>query len=457
MNIKRIILIFTAFYLFCEIIYNLGLVEFLSSPNTEISVYNRLEFFGKSLASIGLSLFIIKLSPKWKQYIFLGLVPSLFFIQSAIFEYIIETLPADVKLSAYITGVYRNASLNKVIQDERLTKTDSYHKVLTSSIVALNNKDKQKNEVEKTFALQIDSSIVDSYYENYKMVNEKIGSAWGMYSIESKRWSGYDPKIQAKIDQRFIQKSGGIPRGLSKNEFMLKIADKSISYKKYLDMVIVPGNQAFGIQELKGKDIPFGMSKEKFSIFMSNKIQEIMKKTSISEENIEKLPHSKELISSVVIPPIAITLSLFSIILNASVLLLSLNRYLVVVPAVLVGGVFYTYNNNPYNLSNLTNKAIGVEATFHQTLNSIATVIHKVSINDENPNELEVIRVKKPEPIDFKDLEEQFTELANSNDAGLPQVDTSITVDEKRLETDKNYYGEVRKSGAINPYTGKPY
>lgn len=457
MNTKKLTIIFTAFYVLCEIIYNLGLIEFLSSANTEISVYNNLEFFGKSLAAIGLSLIVVKLFSKWKPYAFLALVPLLFFVQTALFEHVVDSLPSEVKLSAYITGVYRNAALNNVIKDERLTNDDSYHKVLTAAIVALNNKDKQNEEVRKTFALQVDNSIVDAYYENYKMVNEKVGSAWAVYSIESKKWSGYNSHIQTRIDEKFVLKSGGIPRGLSKNEFTLQVANKSKSYRQYLEVVIVPGNETFDIQELKGKDIPFGMSKEEFTTFMNQKIEDIVSKTSITKENIEKLPHSKELISSVVIPPIAISLSLLSIVLNGSVLLLSFNRFLVVIPTILIGAVAFTYDHNPYGLSVAINKAVGVEATFHSALQPLAYLIHELSIDDENPNEMEIIRVKKPEPIDFKDLEEQFAELANSDDPGLPQVDKNITADEKRLENDKTYFGEVRKPGAINPYTGKPF
>jgi len=57
---KKNILIITTLYLLCEVIYNLGLVEFLTSKNTEISVYNMLEDFGKFLSSAGLTLLLVK-------------------------------------------------------------------------------------------------------------------------------------------------------------------------------------------------------------------------------------------------------------------------------------------------------------------------------------------------------------------------------------------------------------
>ncbi|WZB61844.1 hypothetical protein WJ970_33730 [Achromobacter xylosoxidans] len=106
----------TLVYIVCELIYNLGLVDFLSSKNTEITVFNRLEFFGKSLSSIGISLFLIKVLPT-KRIIhrlaaFTALVPIVFIVESAAFDHLIDSLAPEKKAQAYALGVYRNAALN---------------------------------------------------------------------------------------------------------------------------------------------------------------------------------------------------------------------------------------------------------------------------------------------------------------------------------------------------------
>lgn len=449
--------IFTIIYIVCEVIYNLGFVEFISSANTEISVYNRLEFFGKSLAALGLSLIFIKLFKKHKAQIFLILVPSLFAVQTAFFEYLVENLSPEVKISAYLSGVYRNASLNKTINDERLTNPSSYNKVLVSTIALMGESQKQKKEVGEIFKIAIDSKVIDSYYENYDALNSKITSYWSVYRIEDKKWSNYPAKVQERIDREFVKKSGGIPRGLSKQEFLARVALNSPSYREYQNLVIVPGNEAFGIEEVRGKDIPMGLSKEEFADFFNKKIQAAVNRTALTAENVSNLPHSHELVSSVVIPPIALTLSFLSILLNASGLLMGVNRFLVVVPGVLTGIVFLTYDHNPYGLPEGFNKAVGLEATLHASLRPLASAIKQVSINDEHPNEFEIVRIKKPEPIDFADLEKKFESLSANDLENMPDVATNIVADEKRLENDSTYFGEIRGKSKINPYTGQPY
>ena len=53
--------IFSLVYIFLEITFNLGLIDFINSKNTEISTFNKLETLGRVLSSIGFSLFITKL------------------------------------------------------------------------------------------------------------------------------------------------------------------------------------------------------------------------------------------------------------------------------------------------------------------------------------------------------------------------------------------------------------
>lgn len=456
-NINSATLAFTVVYIICEIIYNLGFVEFISSANTEISVYNRLEVFGKALASIGLALILVKLVKRYKVQAFVALVPCLFAGQTFLFDYLVENLPADVKIKAYLSGVYRNASLNKTIVDERITNPSSYNKVLVSNIALMKENQKQKEQVADIFKIAIDSRIIDDYYENYSELNDRIGSYWSVYRIEDKRWSNYPAKIQERIDREFVKKSGGIPRGLSKPEFLERVAQNSPSYREYQDLVIVPGSEAFGIEEVKGRDIPMGLSKEQFRDFFNTRIEAAANRTALTADNVDNLPHSKELVSSVVIPPIALTLSFLSILLNGSVLLMGLNRYLLVIPALAAGIVYYTYEHNPYGLSEGFNKAVGLEATLHSSLKPVASIIKAISINDEHPNELEIVRIKKPAPIDFSDLEKKFESLSADDMGNLPDVATNITADETRLEKDTTYFGEIRNKSGINPYTGQPY
>jgi hypothetical protein len=127
------------------------------------------------------------------------------------------------------------------------------------------------------------------------------------------------------------------------------------------------------------------------------------------------------------------------------------------VPGAVATLAFCTYGSNPYGLTQTANRAIGLEATLHQVLEPVAMIIRKVSINDDKPNELEIVRISKPAPIDFKDLEEKFAALSVSGGDNLPAIPTNIVADEKRLKDDSSYYGEIKGTSNINPYTGQAY
>lgn len=453
---KKGVFIFTIFYILCEIVYNLGLIEFLSNANTEISTYDRLEFFGKSLASLGFALFISRLFKRNKELILIVLLPIVFLSQTFIFNAIIDNLPRETALNSYVAGVYRNAVLNGTLNDERLTNKESYNQVLTSVIPALNTLEDNTEAVNSIFKVTPDSEVVEQLYLNYKNLNDRIEPYWVEYLRHSKRYDNYPAIAKKKIDLEFREKTGGLPQGLSKSEFYSEVSATSPSFREYQSFVIIPENRNLGIEEITGKDFPLGLTKDQFISKLQDILLEIDNATSINEGNLENLPYSRELIASVVIPPIAISLSLLAIFLNASALLYGVRKPLVILPGALLAFTFYTYDHNPYGLSEPLNKAIGVEATFHSLMGPVATLVKDVSIDENNPNELEVIRITKPEPIDFSDLEQSMSSLKNID---LPEelIDDTVTADVERLENDRLYHGELNKKGRINPYTGKPY
>lgn len=457
MNFKRLSIVFTLFYIACEIVYNLGLVEFLSSANTEVDVYERLEFFGKLLASIGLSLFVVKLIPFKKVASFFVFLPLVFFTQTFAFNFLIDNLTPQVRMKAYVGGLYRNGGLNQVFKGELFNDKSSYGKVLLANIGFLSNEKEQTGFAKSILTVEVDESVFADHYTNYKQLYEKFDNYWATYLIQNKRWSGHDSRIQARIDEKFKEKSGGFSRGLSKSDFYSQLGQKSASYRTYMDMVIIPGNKALGLVEVKGRDIPAGMNQEQFNKFFQSKISKIKESTALTEGNVKNLPHSRQLVASVVIPPIAITLSLLSIVLNSAVVLASVFRPMALIPVVaMVAGAFVGYTN-PYGLNPLVSRLVLVESRLHQALAPVAEQIKAVSIDDKHPNESKIVRIKKPEPLNFSDLDEKFASLNSADIPEIPKEYEGMTGDIERLEKDKSYFGEVRKEGSKNPYTNKDY
>jgi hypothetical protein len=156
-------------------------------------------------------------------------------------------------------------------------------------------------------------------------------------------------------------------------------------------------------------------------------------------------------------------LSLLSILLNTGLLLSKLGGrvkaplprplayVLLFAPALVALYLFLTSTYNPYRVQDSLNRGMSVEVALYSSLEPVARVIHRVAINDRNPVEANIIRIKAPEPINFKDLEDKMLALkTTSQSADMPQIDERLKADSEKIENDRSYYGEIKTSS--NPY-----
>jgi hypothetical protein len=282
-------------YILAEVVYNLGLVEFLTSKNTEVGTFDSLETFGKTLSSIGLSLVLLHLvtNPRHKLVAFLLMVPALYTAETVGFDRFVRSLPAEVKVAGYVSAVYRNAVLNGNLEDKRFTELTSYNRVMLSNVMSLNkDKDQMQEQVRKLLYKSLDSAEVRKLYTNYESLTAAIDPYYATYAIESKRWDGYKGKTQELIDREFMQRTGGLKQGLNKAQFLAAVAERSPSFKAFQDSVIVPGNSELGIVPLTGKDLPLGMDETTFNDFVRAKYADVLNKSQITTATVEKLPHA---------------------------------------------------------------------------------------------------------------------------------------------------------------------
>ena len=216
------------------------------------------------------------------------------------------------------------------------------------------------------------------------------------------------------------------------------------------DAVFIKPNEKLGIQGLKGADLPLGMDKTAFRAFIKDQVALAASKSKISVATVDNLPYTRELVASVVIPPIALALSFVSIVLNASAMLYAFRKWLVVLPGAVVVVFACTAGANPHGFVQTIHRAVSLEAGLYGALSPVANVIHVAFINDESPNVAEVIVVKRPEPMDFSDLSKQLQDMKTEELPGVPSVDPRVRVDEARLKREDAYYGELQTGS--NPY-----
>ena len=469
-----LLIIFTVAYLFFEITFNIGLVDFINSKNTEIGTFNKLETLGRLLSSVGLSLFILNVVKIKKNAVkaisFVALLFALYFTQNYVFNKIVDGLPDETKLSAYSFGVYRNVYLNNSdksagFKDIFSADAPHYNEVSNAMIgVLLYNKEKDEqveNYVKDFFktSFSLNSDDLGNVYDKLSAVsdNGKVNNLWDRYYIESKKYNNYTGLFKSEYHKKFVE-AIGIEPNLTKDQFVEALKQKDPNMQKINNVAIVPENKAIGMDPLYLKDIPQGLTKEQWVDYVKGYIKKALDKVAYEKQNVNNFPHAKSIISSVIIVPIAIILSFLSIILNIGVVISFVSKrfgfvwYLVVV----LGFAVMSFMSNYYKLPKAVNGFMHMEDNYITLMKPYRAMIHHTFVNDKDPNKNDIIVISKPTVPDVKanydEIEAKFSNLSKASSGfNVPVQDNSVKIDESKLK-DRGYYGEVNKA---NPYTSQ--
>lgn len=462
-------LLFSLLYIGMELSFNLTLIDFLNSKNTEISDFENLETFGRVLSSIGLAIALLGIFfrkvIKSKGIFCMAAVTvavAIYMLQTAIFEKIVENLPPEQKVTAYSMGVYRNLNLNDQVDLKIFNGQDpSYDSVVNSMFAALLSNEtlseSVKASVTQFFKAEntIDqASLIDAYQQIHKNL-PNLDAYWGVYAIESKKYENF-PNIGKQIyRQRFVN-TLGIEPSLSRMEFNAEM-NKRFTNKAEIDsIVIVPAFENFNIPALTLGQIPSGLGEQAWVAYVNQHIDSAIAKTELSTVNVEGLPHSKNIINSVVITPIAVALSLIALISNICLLIgrkSKVHAGVVLGIAVTVG---LTWGYNPYGMHPALNHLAGLQTQFVKVLAPYQAMLHDMFIDDSHGETHNVVRIDKPTIPDMSDskaeLDKKFSEMSSgsmdSQTQSLDDASKSIAVDHERLK-DKGYFG---MSNTVNPY-----
>lgn len=463
-------LAFSLVYIFLEITFNLGLVDFVNSRNTEINVFQGLETLGRALSSIGFALFIVKLflKPLKKLY---SLLPYIVFVvsvcvfylsETVIFDKIIDNMSNQQKFDSYSLGVYRNLVLNGQLESTLFNHENNHYDEVVNSMIVLINKNEVKEKINKDIQnffkinYQVDAQSLGSIYDKIASVksagSENMHDFYKLYYIESKRYENYHGLFKNKYKENFV-KTIGIEPSLSEEEFNSAFKERQAQKQtiNWDNIVIIPENKQIKMNSLTLGEIPKNLNKTQWIDFINQHINTAIDKLKFNADNINNLPHVKNIISSVIITPIAIILSLLSIILNISLLFKGKIKVMILLSFAAIGG-FYTYN--PYDIHSVLNKLVGLESRMVASLNPYRVFIHKAFVNDTNPNTFNIVKIEKPEMPDMKEendkAQKAFNDLIEKNNATESQVkkNDETYVDDKKMQQD-NYYGELNKK---NPY-----
>lgn len=468
-------IVFALLYIFSELTFNLGLVDFLNSPNTEMDTFHTLELFGRFLSSIGMGGFITSIICILLKKVNISFITStvLFVVisilsygaQTVVFNKILDGMSPEQKLSAYAFGVYRNLNLNNQVSLKVLNgENKNYDFVMNSMLGVFTTVPKIEGDITQTVKKffhaenNVDQATLGKIYDELNVSLPNLDDYWGIYVIESRKYQNYNGVYKKNYHKKFIEAIGMEP-GLSRAQFEQNLKSQIPSIQKAKDIAIVPANEGINLKELRIRDIPEGLNKNEWISFVNKHIDNAIESVKFTEKNIDRLPYAENIISSVVITPIAILLSMLALLLNIVVFIA---RFTKIGALVIMGGLIFlatSWNHNPYNINPNLNKLIGLETNLFSVMTPYTKIIHAIAIDDNNPNQYQIIRIEKPKMPDMSKLKEEldskFKNLSSVDSgektegmATMDKLQKEIKVDKERLD-DKNYYGELRKE---NPY-----
>ena len=315
-------------YLFVEWIYNQHLLILLSYDHISPEDFQFTEIFGKAIASFGINLIVNSLFKKFKLSRFIiGLIIGYTGL-TFLFDCAVNAFPNEFRHSSYYSMVYRKEVINQNDNLEILKFSNNntwYEKSLVISQFVYVLKDKQWKDFEKKIKEPIGQKIDklnknrSQYFKDYQKFNksyDKIIQAWGKYSAANANYNAYKSFMKGDLKKKFIQKVG-LPPDLTFDEFIKKTAPE---YEKISNTKIFDGNIESGVAPIYVKNIPKKMNESAFNQYLDNEIKKISTQIAPEISNIRENKKSFDTLAILVIPPISICLSLFSIILNILIL-----------------------------------------------------------------------------------------------------------------------------------------
>lgn len=316
-------------YLFIEWLYNQHLLILLSYDYINPKDFQLTEILGKLIASFGLNLIINSAFKTFKlSRFFIGLFIGYIGL-TFLFDYAVNAFPDDFRHSSYYAMIYRQDVVNKNDKLEILKFTDDkkwYEKSLVLSQFFYVLKDEQWQEFEKKIKAPVNEKIDKlnknrtQYYKNYKKFNDsynKIIHNWRLYSGANSQYNNYKSFMKGDLRAKFIKKVG-LPPDLSFEDFIKK---SSPEYDKISNFILFEGSSEANITPIYLKDLPKEMNENDFNLYIDYEIKRITTQIAPEVKNIRGNKNSFDSLAILVIPPISICLSLFSIILNILILI----------------------------------------------------------------------------------------------------------------------------------------
>ena len=313
-------------YLFAEWVYNQHLLQLLEYSSVTAQQFQWTEMFGKAIASVGFNLVLVKCyrNPGIIKF-FLGVMLT-YLALSWTFSSIIKSFPNDFRHSSYYGVIHRKAVVEGTDAEQILdfSKDAPWHvRALVLSQYYLTLQDKQWSEVEldlsKPLEKKVNAALKDKQglwkkYVQAETARQYVEAGWEGYRGAMQKYARYrnDARYIAKARETFIARVGA-PPDLTFEEF---VQTKAKKYHAFLDTVVVEGSENLNVKTIRVRDIPLRMNETAFYHYLDDTTAGIRTAVAPRTQDIQNNVASKDAVALLVIPPVSIGLSLFSIMVN---------------------------------------------------------------------------------------------------------------------------------------------
>lgn len=315
----------TLLYLLLEIAYNVGLVRMLSTPGLTKSTVEGMEVVGKVMASIGITLFVSRLFPLKKVWRYTVLALITYASLGLVVDRAIDQLPESTKRAGHWLGMYRVAALEGRIADSDLVSLDpepaTVQRMALVNMALLAYADNGDVEVatRKYLVAKVDDHIdytaiehdFDQFWKAYSYASAKLKPVWDWYRSETLKQEHRVPTMGEFVQA--VEQS---------NRFGRRMAE-------YNSTVLYQGNHEVGLPAVTAREVPLFLSKAQLRKHFHGQIEgNKLVAANHFTPGTGTSQLTRDLSASVFIPPVSMTLSLISILLNAASLAGILGVYL---------------------------------------------------------------------------------------------------------------------------------
>jgi hypothetical protein len=321
-------------YIFIEWIFNQHFLQVMSSDNIPVNSFEKTILIGKITLSIGLNL-IIKGIYQYKQWWKFGAgVTAIFSLISLLYMQSVDAFPLELQYASYYGKIMKKNVVSLSDKDKILDIKDDnkwYVKpiLLSHFMFTLDNRKwfEYQNRVAEPTNREVTAFVKNKRknFESYKKAEDArklLDKSWNDVLAEKAKYEAVRyskakrPEKKAALD--IFREKTGLEPSTTQEEFYKA---NSKEYHRALTAQIFSGFPDGNLAPIYVKDLAQNLTEEQFYNYVENKAKEIRANLTPSMREIRDARSAPEIVKTLALPPMIISFSIISILLNILILI----------------------------------------------------------------------------------------------------------------------------------------